>query len=161
MTTNCTENILWLVNSWDFKLSIDHYLWTLRPVVKELSMLKAECWWIFKLWHSYLYHKNMRNITYLHFVSINGIYNFYMRALCNFSCFMIKVAMLQFENPPTLSFFNIGKTSTTYLTAHIQWSLESLWSQLSASYNVFSVRIVVITIFTIIHSTDGKFPHVA
>ena len=57
ITTNCTDNILWLVDSWDFKLSIDHHLWTVRPVVKDLSMLKTKCWWIFKLWHNYLCHK--------------------------------------------------------------------------------------------------------
>ena len=54
ITTNCTDNILWLVDSWYFKLSIDHHLWTVWPVVKDLSMLKNKCWWIFKLWHSYL-----------------------------------------------------------------------------------------------------------
>ena len=57
ITTNSTDNILWLVDSWCFKLSIDHHLWTVRPVVKDLSMLKTKCWWIFKLWHSYLCHK--------------------------------------------------------------------------------------------------------
>ena len=54
ITTNCTDNILWLVDSWYVKLSIEHHLWTVRPVVKDLSMLKNKCWWIFKLWHSYL-----------------------------------------------------------------------------------------------------------
>ena len=43
ITTNCTDNILWLVDSWDFKLSIDHHLWTVQPVVKFLSMLKTKC----------------------------------------------------------------------------------------------------------------------
>jgi len=57
ITTNCTDNILWLMDSWYFQLSIDHYLWTVLPVVKDLSMLKTKCWWIFKLWHSYLCHK--------------------------------------------------------------------------------------------------------
>ena len=57
ITTNCADNILWLVDSNYFKLSIDHHLWTVRPVVKDLFMLKTKCLWIFKLWHSYLCHK--------------------------------------------------------------------------------------------------------
>ena len=57
IATNCTDNILWLLDSWDCKLSIDHHLWTVRPVVKDLFMLKTKCWWIFKMWHSYLCHK--------------------------------------------------------------------------------------------------------
>ena len=57
ITTNCTDNILWLVDSWDFNLSIDHHLWTVWPVVKNLFMLKTKSWWIFKLWYSYLFHK--------------------------------------------------------------------------------------------------------
>ena len=57
ITTNCTDNILRLVDSWYFKLSIDNHLWTVRPVVRDLSMLKTKCWWIFKLWHNYLCHK--------------------------------------------------------------------------------------------------------
>ena len=52
ITTNGTDNILWLVDSWDFMLSIDHHLWTVRPVVKDLSMLKTKCWWISKHWHN-------------------------------------------------------------------------------------------------------------
>ena len=57
ITIKFLDNILWLVDSWYFKLSIDHYLWTVRPVVDDLSMLKTKCWWIFKLWHSYLCQK--------------------------------------------------------------------------------------------------------
>ena len=41
ITIKCTENILWLPDSWDYKLSIDHHLWNVRPVVKVLSMLKV------------------------------------------------------------------------------------------------------------------------
>ena len=60
ITTNCTDNILWLVDSWYFMLSIDHHLWTVRPLVKDLSMSKSKCWWIFKLWHSYICHKTWK-----------------------------------------------------------------------------------------------------
>ena len=57
ITTNGTGNILLLVDSWYLKLSIDYHLWTVQPVVKDLLMLKTKCWWIFKLWHSYLCHR--------------------------------------------------------------------------------------------------------
>ena len=66
ITTNCTDNILWLVDSWYFKLSIDHHLWTVRPVVKDLSMLKTKCWWNCKLWHSYLCHKTWDIYMYVY-----------------------------------------------------------------------------------------------
>ena len=39
--------------------------------------------------------------------------------------------------------------------------MESLQYQLSTSHNILSVHLVVIIIFTRIHSTNGKFPHVA
>ena len=64
ITTNCTDNILWLVDSWYFKLSIDHHLWTVWPVVKNLFMLKTKCWWVFELCHSYLCHETWDLGTY-------------------------------------------------------------------------------------------------
>ena len=57
ITTICTDSILWLVDSWYFKLSIDHHLWTVLQMVKDLSMLKTKCWWISEMWHSYLCQK--------------------------------------------------------------------------------------------------------
>ena len=57
ITTNCTDNIFGPVDSWDFKLSIDHHLCAVWPVDKDLSMFKSKCWWILKMWHSYLCRK--------------------------------------------------------------------------------------------------------
>ena len=64
ITTNSTDNILWLVDSWCFKLSIDHHLWPVWSLVKNWLMLKTKCWWIFKLCHSYLCHKTWDLGTY-------------------------------------------------------------------------------------------------